>query len=63
MGLLSRFLLTWPLSTIGTRGYRDIKQMPAIEARHLRKAVWIADQPVHERLITFGVDQAGARPL
>ena len=32
MGLLSRFLLTWPPSTIGTREYRDIKQMPAIEA-------------------------------
>jgi hypothetical protein len=31
MGLIARFLVTWPTSTIGTRKYRRAPQMPAIE--------------------------------
>jgi hypothetical protein len=31
MGLLSRFFLAWPTSTIGTRAYREVEHMPAIE--------------------------------
>jgi len=30
MGLLSRFFLAWPSSTIGTRKYKDVAELPAI---------------------------------
>jgi len=38
MGLIARFLVTWPSSTIGSRPYRPIKGMPAVEwlAQRLR---------------------------
>jgi hypothetical protein len=36
MGFLARFLITWPVSTIGTRMYRQVEAMPAIERLHQR---------------------------
>jgi hypothetical protein len=36
MGLMARFLMTWPTSTIGTRMYRRAETMPAIARLHDR---------------------------
>ena len=36
MGLIARSLLTWPASTIGSRPYRDVADMPALDAFHAR---------------------------
>ena len=45
MGLLARFLITWPTSTIGTRKYRRIRHRPAIEYLHQRLKD-LLDQPL-----------------